>query len=104
MASRKACLFAALCSLLIVASLISGSESASCCMKYTKRKLHCKAVRGYNIQTINGSCDISAIIFHLGGKFVCADPLKPWTMRVMKCVNERRKRNAEQMGHLKNGN
>ncbi|XP_038163848.1 C-C motif chemokine 20-like [Cyprinodon tularosa] len=92
MENRKACLFAALCSLLIVASFIDSSESASCCMKYFKRKLPCKAVKGYNIQTINGSCDINAIIFHLNGRFVCADPLKVWTKRAMKCVDERRRK------------
>ncbi|XP_038130531.1 C-C motif chemokine 20-like [Cyprinodon tularosa] len=92
MANRQACLSAALCSLLIVASFICGSESASCCMRYTRGKIPCKALTGYNIQTINGSCDISAIIFHLGGRFVCADPLKAWTLRAMKCVDEKRRK------------
>ncbi|MED6235679.1 hypothetical protein ATANTOWER_031531 [Ataeniobius toweri] len=89
MANRKACLFAALCSLLIVASFIGSSESASCCMNYTKKKLPCKVVKGYTIQHINRSCDIDAIIFHLRGRFVCADPSKPRTMRVVNCVDER---------------
>uniref|UniRef100_A0A3Q2E0A2 Chemokine interleukin-8-like domain-containing protein n=1 Tax=Cyprinodon variegatus TaxID=28743 RepID=A0A3Q2E0A2_CYPVA len=71
--------------------------TASCCMRYTRGKIPCKALTGYNIQTINvtaHSCACSSLCssFHLGGRFVCADPLKAWTLRAMKCVDEKRRK------------
>ncbi|KAM4534156.1 C-C motif chemokine 20b [Odontesthes bonariensis] len=91
MSTGKACLVVALCSLVILTTCISSTESASCCMRYTRRPQPCKRLLGYNIQTITGSCDINAIIFHIPGRFVCADPSVKWTQRGMKCVDERRK-------------
>uniref|UniRef100_A0A3B5M9Y9 C-C motif chemokine n=1 Tax=Xiphophorus couchianus TaxID=32473 RepID=A0A3B5M9Y9_9TELE len=85
MESSKACLFAALCVFLIVSSFVCSSDSASCCTRYTKKKLSCLQVKNYSIQTIHGSCDLYAIIFHVNGRFVCADPAKPWTGRAVKC-------------------
>lgn len=37
--------------------------AASCCLRYTNRPLPCKRLLGYNIQTINTSCDLSAIMW-----------------------------------------
>ncbi|XP_071372759.1 C-C motif chemokine 20b [Centroberyx affinis] len=88
MASCKLCLLAAVCSLLILTSFISSTQSASCCVRYSRRRLSCKRLRGYTRQNINGPCDINAVIFHLRDKFVCADPSKDWTQRVMKCLDE----------------
>ncbi|XP_032406616.1 C-C motif chemokine 20b [Xiphophorus hellerii] len=105
MESSKACLFAALCVFLIVSSFVCSSDSASCCTRYTKKKLSCLQVKNYSIQTIHGSCDIYAIIFHVNGRFVCADPAKPWTGRAVKCVDERRKKSVnEVMKKLRNDN
>uniref|UniRef100_A0A3B3VU67 C-C motif chemokine n=1 Tax=Poecilia latipinna TaxID=48699 RepID=A0A3B3VU67_9TELE len=56
---------------------------SSCCTRYTKKKLPCLLVKNYSIQTIHGSCDINAIIFHVNGRFVCADPTKAWTKRAV---------------------
>ncbi|XP_042255902.1 C-C motif chemokine 20b [Thunnus maccoyii] len=92
MASGKTYLVAALCSFIIISSTFVGStQSASCCLRYYRRPLPCKRLLGYTIQTINTSCDINAIIFHLPGKFVCADPSMTWTQMRMKCVDEKRK-------------
>uniref|UniRef100_A0A3B3VUY6 C-C motif chemokine n=1 Tax=Poecilia latipinna TaxID=48699 RepID=A0A3B3VUY6_9TELE len=85
MESNKARLFAALCAFLIVCSFVCSSDSASCCTRYTKKKLPCLLVKNYSIQTIHGSCDINAIIFHVNGRFVCADPTKAWTKRAVTC-------------------
>ncbi|XP_072234423.1 C-C motif chemokine 20b [Leuresthes tenuis] len=90
MSTSKACVVVALCSLVILSSFISSTDSASCCMRYTRRPQPCKRLLGYSIQTITGSCDINAIIFHIPGRFVCADPSVKWTQRGMKCVDERR--------------
>ncbi|KAM4718731.1 C-C motif chemokine 20b [Anableps anableps] len=92
MANNKACLFAALCSLLIVTSFIGSLESVTCCVKYTKGKIHCRQVEGYSYQTIKGSCDINAIIFYLRGRYVCADPSKEWTKRVVNCLEKGRRK------------
>ncbi|XP_008394685.1 C-C motif chemokine 20b [Poecilia reticulata] len=104
MESNKACLFAALCAFLIVCSFVCSSDSASCCTRYTKKKLSCLPVKSYSVQTIQGSCDISAIIFHVNRRFVCADPTKPWTARAVKCLDERRKKRVNEvlMGKLSN--
>ncbi|XP_041816992.1 C-C motif chemokine 20b [Chelmon rostratus] len=95
MASSKMCLLAALCSLVILSSFISSTQSASCCLRYAKRPLSCRRLLGYSIQTINSSCDLSAIIFHLPGRFVCAHPSASWTRRVVECLDEKRRRKAE---------
>ncbi|KAF7214135.1 C-C motif chemokine 20b [Nothobranchius furzeri] len=91
MASSKACLVAALCCLVMFTTFISRADAASCCMRYTKRHLSCAKVFSYSIQTINSSCDISAIIFHLPGRFVCVDPSKKWAKNCMNSVEKRRK-------------
>ncbi|XP_034069961.1 C-C motif chemokine 20-like [Gymnodraco acuticeps] len=92
MASGKVCFMATLCSLVILSTFIGSTQSASCCLSYTSRRLPCQRLLDYTVQTINTSCDINAIIFHLPGRFVCADPSSIRTQRQMKCVDERRKK------------
>eukprot|EP00064_Thunnus_orientalis_P017875 superscaffoldBa00003925_g17961 len=93
MASGKTYLVAALCSFIIISTFVGSTQSASCCLRYYryKRPLPCKRLLGYTIQTINTSCDINAIIFHLPGRFMCADPSMTLTQMMMKCVDEKRK-------------
>ncbi|KAK1885495.1 C-C motif chemokine 20 [Dissostichus eleginoides] len=93
MASGKVCFLAALFSLVILSTFIDSTQTANCCLSYTSRRLRCQRLLGYTIQTINTSCDINAVIFHLPGRFVCADPSSIRTQREMKCVDERRKKN-----------
>nr|QZC92281.1 chemokine (C-C motif) ligand 20b [Sebastes schlegelii] len=95
MASSRICLLAALCSLVILTMFIGSTQSASCCMRYTNRRFKCQRLMGYTIQTINTSCDINAVIFHLPGRFVCADPLTKWTQRGMQCIDERRRMSSQ---------
>ncbi|XP_034718531.1 C-C motif chemokine 20b [Etheostoma cragini] len=92
MASSKVFL---LCSLMILTTFISSTQSASCCLRYTKRQFPCQRLLGYTIQTMINSCDLRAVIFHLPGKFVCADPSTNWTQRGMKCVDERRRKTSQ---------
>ncbi|XP_018534813.2 C-C motif chemokine 20b [Lates calcarifer] len=94
MASSNVRLLAALCSLAILISFIGNTQSASCCMRYTRRPLPYKQIMGYTIQTINNSCDINAIIFHVPGKFICADPSMKRTQQRMKFVDEMRHKKA----------
>ncbi|XP_039983177.1 C-C motif chemokine 20b isoform X2 [Xiphias gladius] len=95
MASGNVPLLAALCFLVILTTFVGSTQSANCCLRYTRRPLPCKWLLGYTIQTINTSCDISAIVFHVPGRFVCANPSKQWTRRGMKCVDEMRRKNAQ---------
>ncbi|XP_034416068.1 C-C motif chemokine 20b [Cyclopterus lumpus] len=92
MASGRVWLPAVLCSLVILTAFIGSTQSASCCMMFTSRRFPCQRLMGYTIQTIISSCDINAVIFHLPAKFVCADPSSKWTLRGMKCVDERRRK------------
>ncbi|XP_056290202.1 C-C motif chemokine 20b [Pseudoliparis swirei] len=94
MASGRVFLLAVVCSLVILTSFIGSTQSASCCMMYTSRRLPCQRLIGYTIQTIFDSCDINAVIFHLPGRFVCADPSSKWTLRCMKCFDERRRKSS----------
>ncbi|XP_056155746.1 C-C motif chemokine 20b [Lampris incognitus] len=91
MAARKLPVLAALCALLILTTFISGTQSASCCLGYTRRPLQCKHLTGYTFQTINGSCDMSAVIFYTPSRFICADPSKDATIKAMKCVNDQKR-------------
>ncbi|XP_076577493.1 C-C motif chemokine 20b [Chaetodon auriga] len=95
MASGKMCVLAALCSLIILSTFISSTQSASCCLRYVKRPLPCRRLLGYTIQTIHTSCDLNAIIFHVPGRFVCADPSASWTQRGKECLDERRRRSSQ---------
>ncbi|KAL7373248.1 hypothetical protein ABVT39_002267 [Epinephelus coioides] len=104
MTSGKVCLLAALCSLIILSTFIDSTQSASCCMRYVNRRMKCHHLLGYTIQNIYTSCDISAVIFHLPGRFLCADPSSSWTQRGMKCIDERRKKNSEILANRTPGN
>ncbi|XP_028288639.1 C-C motif chemokine 20b [Parambassis ranga] len=97
MAGDKARLVAALCSLIVLAAFIDSTQSASCCLRYSRRPIPCKRLLGYTVQTINTSCDINAIIFHVPGRFVCADPAMNWTKRGVKCVEDMRRKMEEIM-------
>ncbi|XP_029004495.1 C-C motif chemokine 20b [Betta splendens] len=89
MAIRKMHLLAALCCFVILTTFVCDTQSASCCVSYSRRPVHCRRLIGYTIQHIN-VCDLPAIIFHLPGRFVCANPREEWTQRAMKCVDEPR--------------
>ncbi|XP_036935614.1 C-C motif chemokine 20b [Acanthopagrus latus] len=95
MASQKDFLLTALFSLLVLTAFIDNTQSASCCLRYVRRPIPCRPMVGYTIQTINNACDIEAIIFHLPGRFVCANPSQSWTQRGMACLDERRRKMAE---------
>ncbi|XP_022604460.1 C-C motif chemokine 20-like [Seriola dumerili] len=95
MGINKVCLLAVFCTLIILTTFSGSAQSASCCLRYTRRQLSCMRLLGYTIQNINTSCDINAIIFHLPGRFVCADPSMNWTRRGMMCVDEMRKRKGQ---------
>ncbi|CAL8323112.1 unnamed protein product [Boreogadus saida] len=82
------------CSLLLLTLFPVGSESASCCLRYRQLRLKCKDTHHYSLQNINGSCDMRAVIFHVGQNFVCADPNRRRTKRLMACLdNKGRTRN-----------
>ncbi|XP_034562816.1 C-C motif chemokine 20b [Notolabrus celidotus] len=91
MASSRMILLTTLCSLLIMSTFIDSTHSASCCLWYTSRPLKCSRLLGYTIQTINTSCDINAVIFHVKGRFLCADPSSSHTQKLMRCFDEKRK-------------
>uniref|UniRef100_A0A3P9H1T8 Chemokine interleukin-8-like domain-containing protein n=1 Tax=Oryzias latipes TaxID=8090 RepID=A0A3P9H1T8_ORYLA len=95
MTNSKACLAAALCSLFFLSTFLSSAHSASCCLSYSRRRPPCKLLLGYSIQTITGSCDLPAVILHLPGKFLCADPSMRWTQKLQLCVEERKRRAAQ---------
>uniref|UniRef100_A0A3B3IEF9 Chemokine interleukin-8-like domain-containing protein n=1 Tax=Oryzias latipes TaxID=8090 RepID=A0A3B3IEF9_ORYLA len=121
MTNSKACLAAALCSLLFLSTFLSSAHSgesmlcdqqsfrliprtvfisvcvltASCCLSYSRRRPPCKLLLGYSIQTITGSCDLPAVILHLPGKFLCADPSMRWTQKLQLCVEERKRKAAQ---------
>ncbi|KAF1373229.1 hypothetical protein PFLUV_G00258210 [Perca fluviatilis] len=101
MASSKVFL---LCSLVILTTFIGSTQSASCCLMFGRRPLPCKRLLGYTIQTIHNSCDINAVIFHIPGRFVCADPSTNWTQRGMKCLDHRKMKNNQILASRAPGN
>ncbi|XP_048866475.1 C-C motif chemokine 20-like isoform X2 [Brienomyrus brachyistius] len=81
---------AALLMLVTLHLLLSRTESASCCVGYSSKRLPCYKLKRYTIQPITGTCDIVAVIFHTKkGGFICANPLQHWTLNRMKCLHER---------------
>ncbi|KAM8823267.1 C-C motif chemokine 20b [Spinachia spinachia] len=97
MAGGKVSVCALLCSLVILGTFLGSAHSARCCMMYAARRWNCQRMMGFSIQTIVNSCDISAVIFHLPGRFVCADPSSKWTQRAMKCLEERKRKISSQI-------
>ncbi|XP_042366199.1 C-C motif chemokine 20-like [Plectropomus leopardus] len=98
MASGKVFLLAALCSFIILSTFISSTQSTSCCLRYVRPPVKSQQLLGYTIQTINNSCDIPAVIFHLPGKFLCTNPSNLRTQKLMKTIDER-KRKISQIGN-----
>ncbi|XP_051910434.1 C-C motif chemokine 20b [Hippocampus zosterae] len=84
-----------LTALLILTTFTTSTHSASCCLRYMKRKLPCQKVSDYSLQSIGKSCDINAVIFHLPGRFLCANPIASWTQRVMQCIDERKRKSEK---------
>ncbi|XP_039540774.1 C-C motif chemokine 20b [Pimephales promelas] len=63
------------------------TEAGSCCLSYTKIPRRCGVLKGYDIQTITGGCDLAAIIFHTEkGRKICADPAQNWTQSRVECL------------------
>ncbi|CAN9506035.1 unnamed protein product [Ophioblennius macclurei] len=94
MTSKQVCL-AALCAVVVLAAFIDSTQSASCCLNYIHRRLPCKRLLGYSIQTINQLCDIEAVVFHVRGKYLCADPASKATQRAKRCIDEREAKLAQ---------
>uniref|UniRef100_UPI0037E8E427 C-C motif chemokine 20b n=1 Tax=Semicossyphus pulcher TaxID=241346 RepID=UPI0037E8E427 len=84
-----------LCSLLVLTTFIGSTQSANCCVSYARRNIRRNMLLGYTIQTINKSCDINAVIFHVKGRFVCANPSASCTQKLMKYIDEKRKKEAQ---------
>uniref|UniRef100_A0A3P9LMY4 Chemokine interleukin-8-like domain-containing protein n=1 Tax=Oryzias latipes TaxID=8090 RepID=A0A3P9LMY4_ORYLA len=80
MTNSKACLAAALCSLLFLSTFLT-----SCCLRYSRRRPPCKLLLAYSIQTITGSY-VQSI------HFLCADPSMRWTQKLQLCPSRRQKR------------
>ncbi|XP_077365626.1 C-C motif chemokine 20b [Festucalex cinctus] len=101
MEGRTVYLFAAL---LILIAFTGNTHSASCCLRHIKpkRRLPCQRVLGYTYQSMGKSCDINAVILHLPGSFLCVKPTASWTQRAMRCVDERRRNNAEALQRFAN--
>ncbi|XP_075903666.1 C-C motif chemokine 20b [Nelusetta ayraudi] len=90
MTNGRLCLVA-LCSLLILCTFISSSQSVSCCLRYTPHPPPCHRIRTFSVQTIGASCDINAIIFHRkNNRLVCADPKSTETLERLGCLKRRR--------------
>uniref|UniRef100_A0A3B1KKB0 C-C motif chemokine n=2 Tax=Astyanax mexicanus TaxID=7994 RepID=A0A3B1KKB0_ASTMX len=85
-----------LLSALILSCFIVETQTASCCLSYTRRRLYCENLRGFTIQTIYGHCDLDAVIFRTwNNKFICADPNKKRTQEMVRCL----KTKVEHMNH-----
>ncbi|XP_061521816.1 C-C motif chemokine 20b [Phycodurus eques] len=84
-----------LAALLILTTFTASTHSASCCLRYINRQLPCQRMSGYTFQSMGKSCDINAVILHLPGRFLCADPAASWTQRAMRCLDERRRKSDE---------
>ncbi|XP_041670149.1 C-C motif chemokine 20b [Cheilinus undulatus] len=91
MASCRVFLLSALCAFIILTTVIDQTQSASCCVYYAKKHVNCNRILGYTYQTVNHACDLEAVIFHVPGRFICADPNRPHTQKLMKCFDERKK-------------
>ncbi|KAG5268512.1 hypothetical protein AALO_G00213390 [Alosa alosa] len=90
MESLRLCTLTLLTIIVILNTCILSTESAICCLSYSKRPIRCQKLKGYTMQDINTSCDIKAIIFHsVTGKLICANPEKPWTQHRIQCLKEK---------------
>ncbi|XP_061878154.1 C-C motif chemokine 20-like [Entelurus aequoreus] len=86
----------ALTALLVLIICTGSTQSASCCVKnmVLRGKLSCQRLLGYSFQTINNSCDIKSVIFHLPARFLCAEPTDSKTQKLMQCIDERKRKST----------
>ncbi|XP_016129820.1 C-C motif chemokine 20b [Sinocyclocheilus grahami] len=74
-------------SVLILIAFLVETDAVRCCLRYRRRPLDCRYLKGFDIQKMTGSCDLAAIIFHTkNGKLVCADPEQHWTQDRVECL------------------
>ncbi|XP_031439828.1 C-C motif chemokine 20b [Clupea harengus] len=86
----RCCTLTLLFIILILNTSILSTESASCCLSYSRRPIRCQKLKGYTMQDITTSCDIKAIIFHtVGERFICADPAREWTHHRIQCLKDK---------------
>ncbi|XP_046689343.1 C-C motif chemokine 4-like [Silurus meridionalis] len=76
--------------LLILGAFIMDTETARCCMSYTRRPVRCGRLTDYYIQELTGTCDIRAVVFQTKDKRnICADPRMEWTQERIMCLWEK---------------
>uniref|UniRef100_A0A9J8BPT5 Chemokine interleukin-8-like domain-containing protein n=1 Tax=Cyprinus carpio carpio TaxID=630221 RepID=A0A9J8BPT5_CYPCA len=69
---------------------ISGMSNCPC-LKTSNKVYRKEEMENYMTQKA-GICHINAILFKtVSGRFICADPIKPWVKRAMECVNNKKK-------------
>ncbi|XP_028825559.1 C-C motif chemokine 20b [Denticeps clupeoides] len=75
---------------LVLNTFIFHTDSASCCVRYTRKPIRCEKLKSYTMQHIISACDLEAIIFHtVGGHYICANPYKTWTQDRVRCLEKR---------------
>uniref|UniRef100_A0A672S3H1 Chemokine interleukin-8-like domain-containing protein n=1 Tax=Sinocyclocheilus grahami TaxID=75366 RepID=A0A672S3H1_SINGR len=68
---------------------ISGMSNCFC-LKTSNRVLRKEKIESYMIQKV-GVCHTDAILFkRVSGRFICANPLKPWVKRAMEFVDKKK--------------
>ncbi|XP_016354433.1 monocyte chemotactic protein 1B-like [Sinocyclocheilus anshuiensis] len=68
---------------------ISGVSNCLC-LKTSNRVLRKEEIESYMIQKA-GVCHIDAILFKtVSGRFICANPLKPWVKRAVEFVDKKK--------------
>ncbi|XP_062854795.1 C-C motif chemokine 27a [Trichomycterus rosablanca] len=90
------CRAAALVLLVLCAFIFTFSEGyiPNCCLNTSKRISYrvSKRITRYDVQTDTGSCDIKALILHVGKERLCIDPqLEKKVQRILK-YNKKRER------------
>ncbi|XP_051529366.1 C-C motif chemokine 21-like [Myxocyprinus asiaticus] len=86
--------FQILCFLLLLACMypsVAQGSYENCCLKYIKkiRKTTIKHIDSYRVQETDGGCNISAIVFKLKLRTICADPRQTWVQELMQKINEK---------------
>ncbi|KAM9316437.1 C-C motif chemokine 20-like [Gastrophryne carolinensis] len=91
--------------LVVVLGVSQAFGSYDCCIRYSNKKVHQKAIDKYYWQMSNGVCDIEAVVFEVrispcnpnATIKVCADPKEKWVQDHIEAVDKRTKRTQRKM-------
>ncbi|CAN9503381.1 unnamed protein product [Ophioblennius macclurei] len=66
----------------------SSGAGVRCCVRYTRKPVPFKFIRGYAEQKVEHNCRIEAIILITAKRRICADEKDEWVQKILSKISE----------------